>query len=49
VRVAADLPVLQPRWNYRRGQHGDVIQRFEGYDRLIAGNAVALADGELAP
>jgi hypothetical protein len=49
IDLAGDLPVLQPRWHQRRSAQGDVIQRFEGYDRLVAGQPVGLADGELAP
>jgi hypothetical protein len=48
IDLAGDLPVLQPRWHQRRSAQGDVIQRFEGYDRLVAGEPVAVADGELA-
>jgi hypothetical protein len=49
VRLAGDLPVLQPRWHRRRSAQGEHIERFEGYGQLIAGEAVALADGVLAP
>jgi hypothetical protein len=49
VRLAGGIPVLQPRWHLRRGSHGDVIQRFDGYSRLIGDLLVELPDGELAP